>query len=89
MSRIEFDKMDDEQLIGLVQDGIGSARSVASQMELSKRLNNRLCTSISSLNQDINKEGKAARDLTKAMYFLSGVAILVAIIQVIVKYLGN
>jgi len=80
---IDFSSYSDERLIKLVGDGIGSANGLASSMELQRRQNLKLCKTIETLDSNIKKQSNIEINLTRAIYFLTGVGILVAIIQII------
>ena len=79
--------MSDEEMIKLVGDGIGSHRSTSANMELQRRLNVSLCSSIKTLDSNIQKQSRIETNLTRAMYFLAGVGILFAVIQILVSFL--
>jgi hypothetical protein len=81
---IKFKDMPNEKLIELVGEGIGSPNSTSASMELQRRLNISLCQSITTLDTHIQKQSKVTTNLTLAMCFLSVVAVLLAIVQVVV-----
>ncbi len=84
---MNFNDITDEDLIRNVYDGIGPYHGQAANMELNRRLNKSLCTSIENLDKNIQNQSKIEIGLTRAMYVLAGFAFLVAVIQVIIAFL--
>jgi len=87
MGRVNFEKKTEFDLISEVQDGYGSAITASYQMEIQRRTTNRLVKVITILDENMEIQSKIEAKLTKAIYFLTGVTALLAVLQIILIFI--
>jgi hypothetical protein len=81
---MDFTKYSDKELVKEVNSGYGAAGTASFQMEMTRRSTKKLSSSIKVLDDNIQKQSKIETNLTIAMYVLSGVTVLLMIIQILI-----